>query len=748
MLQFFRKYQRVFFLIVTFVIIISFSFFGTQLNPPTKEVKDKKISQTIYGKPVTYRQVQLLSNFLDSKWDDKTNPNLFNNDVLINDIFKPGYAEKLVVTYFDRLKEELAKRFLKTKNFKLYVHPKHDFLSVENIWNQFFPKMKEDYSKFLKNDEFSVDAFKDFANLFVDESSFPPYLLQSIILNTERKQSWIEPDLSLPHKNLALFGFRSPSEWFGKPFLELVAQFILNASGQANEKGYKISYEEAKIDLHKNLINSLKKRKEFDEKTVGSFLAYQLNRLNMTEIEAVNLWSHVLSFRKYFQSVSDSLILDLEIWPFKITKSSITSYELPDYLKFNTFIDALKLDLYISAVSDKEPLTNELDLPQSYLSTIDVKEAYPELVESKFKLAVKEISAEKLKSKIAVKNIWQWQLKDENWAKLKDKFSFMNMDIATQDARFEKIKELSSDKQNLIDDFAREEIIKEDANLLVDSFNSVSEKEMLIGISKNRLTNDLLGIDSPDNLKSFFLSCEHEGFSKPYSDNNRAYYQFKILEGNGEDEIMTFERAVQTKSIDIALEKFLEKKYPTIRKSDPSRFKDSEGNFKPFNQVIDDVGFAVFQKTYDEINNKCSKYHEKEQTMLNFFTAARLSSYVEKAYSNKDSDLKSFIRESVGFDQTLINQWKLIKREQDLHSSDIKEGFITSAFELDEKNYSDIGIHENSPMFFYINDKKSEINQEAIENKKKGISAELKEELAQKIIDDMHSKKVVCFLGE
>ncbi len=748
MLQFFRKYQRVFFLIITFVIIISFSFFGTQVNAPTKEIKDKKISQTIYGKPVTYRQVQLLSNFLDSKWDDQTNPNLFNDDVLVNDIFKPGYAEKLVTVYFDMLKEGLEKSYLKAKGYKTYVHPKHDFLSVENIWSQFFPKMKEDYSEFLKHNKFSVEVFKDMANLFVNESSFPPYLLKSILLNTEKKQSWIEPDSSLLHRNFALFGFKAPSEWFGKPFLELVAQFILNASSQANEKGFKVSYEEAKIDLHKNLISSLKKRKEFDEKTIGSFLAYQLNRLGMSETEAVNLWSHVLSFRKYFQSISDSVILDLEIWPFKVTKSSITSYQLPDYLKFNTFIDALKLDLYISAVSDKKSLTNTLSLPQKYLSTADVKSAYPELVESKFKIAVKEISEEKLKSKIAIKDIWRWQLKDENWSKLKDKFSFINVDIVTQDARFEKLKELTPDKQNLVDDFARDEIIKEDPSILIDSFSSVKEHEMLVGISKNRLTKDLIGIDSPANLKKFLLSCSCDVFSKPYSDNKKAYYQFKVLEGSDKEEIMTFERAIQTKSIDIALERFLEEKYPVIRKSDPNRFKDNEGNFKPFNQVLDDVGLVVFQKTYDEIVDKYSKYHEKQQPTLNFFAAARLLSHLEKAYLNKDSGLEKFVSETANLSSSLNDQWKLIKKDEDLHSSDIKEGFITSAFELEEKKYSEIGIHENSPLFFYINSKKSVTDQEAIENKKRGISAELKENLAKRIIDEMHSKEVVCFLGE
>ena len=748
MLQFFRKYQRVFFLIVTFVIIISFSFFGTQVNAPTKEIKDKKISQTIYGRPVTYRQVQLLSNFLDSKWDDQTSPNLFNDDVLVNDIFKSGYAEKLVTAYFDMLKEEFEKSYLKAKNYKTYIHPKHDFLSVENIWSQFFPKMKEDYNRFLKHNEFSVEVFKDMANLFVNESSFPPYLLKSILLNTEKKQSWIEPDSSLLHKNLALFGFKSPSEWFGKPFLELVSQFILNASNQANEKGFKVSYEEAKIDLHKNLINSLKKRKEFDEKTIGSFLAYQLNRLNMTEADAINLWSHVLSFRKYFQSISDSVILDLEIWPFKVTKSSITGYQLPDYLKFNTFIDTLKLDLYISAVSDKKSFINTLDLPQKYLSVADVKETYPELVESKFKVAVKEISIEKLKSKIAIKDIWRWQLKDDNWSKLKDKFSFINVDIVTQDARFEKLKELPLEKQNLVDDFARDEIIKEDPSILMDSFNLVKENEMQIGISKNRLTKDLYGIDNPANLKKFLLSCSSETFSKPYSDNNKAYYQFKVLEGDDREEIMTFERAVKTKSIDIALERFLEEKYPVVRKKDPSRFKDNDGNFKPFNQVLDDVGLVVFQKTYDEISDKYSKYHEKLQPTLNFFAVARLLFHVEKAYLNKDSGLEKFVSETANLNPSLNDQWKLIKKDEDLHSSDIKKGFITSAFELDEKRYSEIGIHENSPIFFYVNSKKSVTDQEAIENKKRGISAELKGKLAQKIIDEMHSKKVVCFLGE
>jgi hypothetical protein len=746
MLAFLRKYQRIFIFIITFVIIVSFSFFGTQLDFGVKKNKDKRISYTILNKPVTLRQVQLLSNFLNAKWDDQESPNLFNDNVLVNDIIKSKLAKKLIEAYFEKLKPDLEKNFARIKKYKPYSHPKHEFLSAENIWNQFSPKLLQNYDKLKNYNEVNLDVLNCMTELFVAQDEFPPYLLKSILLNTQKRQSWIKPDPTLLHKNLALFGFKKPSDWFGKQFLDLVAQFIINASHFSSEKGYRASYDEAKMDLYKNFISALKKRKDFDKEKLDTYFSYQLNNLGMTEKEAIDLWGNILAFRKYFQSLTDSVILDQDIWPFKTTKADIESFQLPEYLKFKNFKDSLKLDVYLYAVAKKD-LSNQLTLPDRYLSLAKVKKAFPEFVETKYKIIVKEVSQERLKAKIAMKDVWAWQLKDENWSKIKDKFTFINIDISTGEARFEKLKSLPQDKQNLLDDYTRDKILESKPDYLLTELNNAQEKELLIGISENRITEEFRGIESPIKLKEFFSKCDNEKFSEPYSENKRAYYQFKVIEKTSQEEIMTFERAKDINAIDIALEKFLKEKYLSIR-NNFGQFKDADGNFKAFDSVIDDVGLVVFNEIYDALKANYSSYQGKGQNPLQFFSAIRLIPYMEKIYAEKDNAINQYIYEKTGSKLTLKEQWKLIKQNKSLHSKEINNSFLTTAFDLDELKFSKLGLVENSPLFFKLLSKNSEIDQEAIANKKNILSNELLANLADKIIKQMLEKDVVCFLGE
>jgi hypothetical protein len=89
MLDFFRKYQRYFFIVIAVVIVISFSFFGTfqTLNQPGK-IEDKVIGKTIDGSKMMKSDVDRMIRFLASDRNDTAlaekgvMPNFFNNGVI------------------------------------------------------------------------------------------------------------------------------------------------------------------------------------------------------------------------------------------------------------------------------------------------------------------------------------------------------------------------------------------------------------------------------------------------------------------------------------------------------------------------------------------------------------------------------------------------------------------------------------------------------------------------------------------
>ena len=87
MLEFFRKYQKIFFIFVTIIIGISFSVVGinTQMVESTP---NKQIGKTVNGKPIYSKELLVLSQLLNhSIFDtDRSNwPHLLNDGVIENE---------------------------------------------------------------------------------------------------------------------------------------------------------------------------------------------------------------------------------------------------------------------------------------------------------------------------------------------------------------------------------------------------------------------------------------------------------------------------------------------------------------------------------------------------------------------------------------------------------------------------------------------------------------------------------------
>ena len=116
MLEFFRKYQRFFFLIVTFMVVASFAFFGTFSTFGNDAVReDREVGKAVDGSSIMLSQVQNLSRFISADREDLSGgsglvPNFCNDGVIRKDLLRTGLADLLVAQYFEPMKEELAQR--------------------------------------------------------------------------------------------------------------------------------------------------------------------------------------------------------------------------------------------------------------------------------------------------------------------------------------------------------------------------------------------------------------------------------------------------------------------------------------------------------------------------------------------------------------------------------------------------------------------------------------------------------------
>src|ERR1700722_696233 len=134
MLDFFRSYQRYFFLVITVVIIISFSFFGTYSTLGSNQWREQIAFKAVNGHEVTRMDVDELALFLATDNEDKMlyggawGPNFLNDGVIRKDFLETGLAEELALAYQDDLQSDIEKRLAKEKKYTLYTHPQAPFL--------------------------------------------------------------------------------------------------------------------------------------------------------------------------------------------------------------------------------------------------------------------------------------------------------------------------------------------------------------------------------------------------------------------------------------------------------------------------------------------------------------------------------------------------------------------------------------------------------------------------------------------
>src|SRR5689334_16655601 len=110
MLEFFRRYQRGLFIVITVVIVISFSFFGTFQTFNGKEQEDKVAFTALDGTKVRSSEVADMVAFLSSDSHDYLmygSGNPLNDGALASDILESGLAQVVASPYLTEIGQDL-----------------------------------------------------------------------------------------------------------------------------------------------------------------------------------------------------------------------------------------------------------------------------------------------------------------------------------------------------------------------------------------------------------------------------------------------------------------------------------------------------------------------------------------------------------------------------------------------------------------------------------------------------------------
>lgn len=784
MLQFLRKHQRYFFAIISVVIIISFSFFGTFNTVNTQYPHEQVVFKAADGTDVKRHELDELATFISTDIQDKLilggiwGPNFLNDGVIRKNFLETGMGFILASNYAHELLKDLQPRSEKEKRYALYSNPQAEFINVESAWTYFAPDMKFNYDH-LRQTQNPIDAESLAAriSLYLQEKQLPAPLLRQVLRYQEKQYSWLTPDENLDYQDLSLFGYHTFEDWFGPRFVRLVAQFIINSARVAEQKGYKVTKEEVLADLLQNASTSYQQNINNPNIGVANLQQYydeQLRRMGMDQNRAVKIWRDVLLFKRLFNDVGQAVIVD----PFSVEKIQTYSneeivgqlYQLPKELRLDSYGSMQKLEIYLHAVTQRDE-KNLLMLPTHFYSIEEVAKKYPELIQQRYILEVAQVNKNTLQSKVGVKETWNWEVEDKNWEILKKKYPDLAVkNAASREDRFVALEGLDDKTRAQLDAFARNAVVDLHPEWIDQALEKVHAKLNTVGIldkggkvafAQGEKRQELIKLLQESSLKGQEANQAAQKLSH-FSPDEVNFYRITVVERAPEKEIVTFAEADQQGVLDQLLNKELEAEYVKVREEEPSQYKKLDGSWKPLSDVRDIVADKYFSKIRQAIEKDYAQAIAPQSPpslfLGDFLASLRLYHYMRyvndamkkdpeslQQWVNKNVDEKS--NEKLVKREDLKDQWKLIQTSYHGTRSDINRDISKDVFSLSPGSWSQVATPGNGDInFFHL--EKREASSPATAAKKVGqlhqvASMDAQRIYMQKLLDQLKDQKAL-----
>ncbi|MGM0439718.1 MAG: hypothetical protein ACQEP8_01220 [Chlamydiota bacterium] len=702
MLSFCRKYQKIIFYVVTFVVVISFSFFGTYSalsgnnHPPSR-----KAFTAINRRQFSTDYLNKFVNFIGSDAEDALNSgsiwtaNFLNDGVIVKDILSNGLGEMLFAQYREALKGDLQTRLAGERRYTPYYHPDVPTLNAETIWGYFAPELRQHYHALKKSTEATTPrSFHNRVMLYLAERQFPQQLLRQVLAYQQGQYSWLPADPNLQRLDLALFGYHNLKDWFGPRFMDLVGEFIINASIIAEDKGYNVSDEEVMADLLYNLSENLKayrQHPQMAELNEQTFFSEQLRRLNIDQRIAVDIWKRVMLFRRMFDDVGNAMFAATlpyeEFQEYASETSEVEAYFLPGELQLADYSDLQKFEAYLQAVAPRYS-PQELSLPTKFKDPTAVAQNHPELVKKRYLVELSSADKKSLQAKVGVRETSQWQLQNDNWQKLQDQFPIIgSQPHNTAEEKLQALNTLDPRTKELVDEYTREHIVAEHPEWLEESLQQASKEQQIIALTPKENMTAILKVADPAALIEKLDKAPLNSIVS-YTPDNDLYYNITILDRSPQYEILTFGEAINNKSFNswastVEQENFLnsltEAIYQHFKKHSPQGALPAQAG----------KDFAASHRLYHHV-------HRAKQLLLKG----------DRSMVGQDRQQEEGNLDSLPSKNNLADQWALASQKLTIRREERNRLNPTEVFALPVDEWSIIATPADGGMrFFYVEDR-------------------------------------------
>jgi GcvH upstream region-like protein len=539
MLQFFRKHQKIFFIIVTCAVVVSFVFFGTYqaIAPAFLNRGEEEVSYSTQ-----------MARFLDTEqWMISRRiftDNFLNDGVISKEFLETGMAEIVAHANPERFQKDFNERREKEKNYQPYAHPYFPALSATSLWSMFAP----DIPKKLKSVQEGKGGFKERTDLFLAQKNFPPAFLSQIIRYQEQNYPHIPGDPRIAREDIALFAYHGLGDWYGEAFIEALAKVIIQIADIARKQGFKVTKEEVLSDLvvrSQEVYKALKQKVDLPvDDGYGLFQLY-LRQTGMREQTVLKIWEDVTLFRRLMHAVGDGALVDSfalsQFYGYAYENALVEMVQMTQDVRLTSMDDLRRFEIYLAAVGEKKEAA--LDIPLKYAPLATIEDRAPELVGKRYFLHYSEISKETLQTKVSVKATLQWQCASENWETLKQQFP----ELAKKSGDpFEILENLEKKSRQQVDVFSRKKIVEQHPEWIQESLMAakMNEKDLFLSLKTEK------PFEGIKDTAQFVSDLEAKDELLGYTQDDEHYYRFLIKGARGGKEILTYQEATGLKVLD------------------------------------------------------------------------------------------------------------------------------------------------------------------------------------------------------
>jgi GcvH upstream region-like protein len=771
MLNFLRKHQKIFFIVITATIVVSFCFFGTYSTLGQQEaVPDKEVVRGVGGAPIMQQECFALCRLIENSPYDRSDgdkrgmPNFLNDGVIEKDFLGSGLGVMLAKNFFDELKDELDQRVKKIRHYRPYVHPRSALISAEGAWARFSPSLLEQWRLLRNRSEQSTspETFVLMAQLYLEQAKLPPSILKQILV-MQQNQAGVQPDPVLGAADLGMFGFKSMEDWFGPRYVTLVAQFILNAAQIAEENGYDVKIDEVRSELFQNIYQGCQQQMSAEE--TGQYYQMKIRNLGLDEATLIRTWKKVMLFRRLFDDASGSVLIDPLAYhhfdQFAKENVRVSLYQLPKPVQFADFRSMLKFQLYLEAVaSDPSRLRIDLRIPKQFASLDQIEKRIPELVERRVEIEWSEVAKEDLSRTISVRQTWDWEVADPHWDLIKLQFSELGAVFASAaQERLAALEKLDKKLRVKVDQFARSKMVDEQKDKIKLALDIAPVKTSTVGLRMKGTVFPFTGVADSAELLALIenASLKEETANaasqrlQEYTPDTEHYYRIHIVRRGGEKKVLDFDDAIKDGTLDKVLDKRLEDAYPEVRKRNAREFQQSNGQWKPFKEVKDLIAKLHFDQLLRSIENQYRSYFGilpgKEGSLpLVFYSNARLLPFLLDVKSTLQANPQDTSWIATDCEKDLSSQWLLEKTEKVMQRCTEVPFSKEEMFQLLPQQWSPVKVGERGAIAFYYVQEKGIGSASALETIEKGhqiLSIDAKRDMMLQVLQKIQKKKAI-----